>query len=627
MPYQFESGPTFPYPLRPSVYSEKEGVFRAEKSLDLSEEEKKIIVDFEASLFDELKEIKKISKDTHEVYVDALLTEAGQRMVEGIYKNGKELKNWTKQEMIKCSLDIEDKELLVDVYDAVFQDMFRQENVEDDKDIVLRRFSDIVKEKTGKDEDIRRPGIKVEEKISEDQAINIFANLELKEIPYKWRSGIHDFSVDWARNTIREQYQNSKGDVALVDNPRSICRLENPSNNKERPEKFKDFKHKIKSIQLELGESEEKIDKAKVIVLDIYRKYVNWQIADDLLLWSAAGVEGRDIFSQNDRQIERIDKFIYGVDESFDEKGNRNILTNWMKSKVVEIDNRIEEINEKYFVNSDEAILIANWILKEYGFDKDWKVLKRKTSKGTMGLLPKSKRLNMPKDMDRGLMEFLAKISHEIEGHILSHENSEALEIKLSIMRSYSTGGRDSILEEAGAKNVEDKTWEWISGTENLPESIYFLGIELKKNGGTFRDCLDLFVEMRAKKMGIKKDQIFKDEKTYEQIFNYSYDRAMRLFREHTQLDDNSGRITTSDQLKYLEQNKVTEVLLREGLESVLYVNGFDLYSVKQLLELGVLDETKVRKPKMVIVNKLWPALEKGIKEGKTIAEIVESLG
>lgn len=626
MPYQFESGPTFPYPLRPSVFAEKEGVFKAEKSLDLSEEEKKALLDFESGLFDELKEIKQIDKDTHEVYVGALMSDEGQRMVEVIYKKGGELKDWIKQEITKYGLDAEDKDLLADVYEAVFQDIFGQEKREDEEGVYFKKFAEVIKEKTGKEEEIKRPVAKVESRFSANEVIDIFSKLDLKAIPYRWRRNIHDYSSLWARETVKEQYRKSLGDVSKVENPRAICRLVVPSKNKLRLEKLKEFKQKIKSEQLRLGESEEKIDKAKVIVLDIYRKYTNWQIADDLLLWNAAGVEGKEIFKTNNRQAEAVDKFIYGVDESFDEAGNRNIMTDWMKKTVIEIESDKEEEGEKYRINSDEQMLVANWILKEYGYERDWKVIKRKSSVGTMSVNSNSKKVFIPNDSDRGIMEFLSVISHEIEGHALSHENTEALNLKLNIMKKYSAGGRDSILEEAGAKNVEDITWKWMTGKEKRPESIYFRSLELKKKGGTFRDCLGLIVEMRAKRLGVGREKMFEDRETFEQIFNYAYDRAMRIFREHTPLDDDSGKITTSDQLKYLEQSKVTERLKKEGVEEVLYVNGFDLYSVKQLLELGVLDKTKVKKPKMVIINKLWPVLEKGLKQGKTVTEIVREM-
>ncbi|HAI22322.1 TPA: hypothetical protein DCP77_00870 [Candidatus Collierbacteria bacterium] len=626
MPYQFESGPTFPYPLRPSVFAEKEGAFKVEKSLDLSEEEKKVLLGFESGLFDELKEIKKIDKDTHEVYVGALMNNEGQRMVEVIYKKGRELMDWTKQEMTKYGLDVGDKDLLADVYEAVFQDIFGREKKEDEEGVHFKKFVEVIKEKTGKEEEIKKPIAKVESRFSVDEVIDIFSKLDLKTIPYRWRRNIHDYSSLWARETVKEQYRKSLGDVSKVENPRAICRLVAPSENKERLEKLKEFKIKVKNEQLKLSESEEKIDRAKVIVLDIYRKYTNWQIADDLLLWNAAGVEGKEIFKTNNRQAEGVDKFIHGVDESFDEAGNRNIMTDWMKKTVIEVESDKEGEVEEYRVNSDEQMLIANWMLKEYGYEKDWKVIKRKSSVGTMSVNSNSKKVFIPNDSDRGVMEFLSVISHEIEGHALSHENTEALNLKLKIMKKYSAGGRDSILEEAGAKNVEDITWKWMTGKEKKPESVYFRSLELKKNGGTFRDCLGLIAEMRAKKLGVGREKMFEDEETFEQIFNYAYDRAMRLFREHTPLDDDSGKITTSDQLKYLEQSKVTERLKKEGVEEVLYVNGFDLYSVKQLLELGVLDKTKVKRPKMVIINKLWPVLEKGLKGGKTVTEMMREM-
>ena len=626
MSYEFEQGPVFPYPLRPSEYAGKEGTFVPEKKLELSEEEKKSLMDFESELFDELKEIKKKGKETHEVYVGALLEGKGKRMVEVIYKNGIELKEWTKKEAERLGLDMGDKDIAGDVYKAVFEDIFSENLLENDEGTIFSKFTEVIKENTGKEETIQRVIANNEKTLSEEELINIFSGLELKKIPIKWRKGIHDYTNKWAREVTKNQFWDCKGDVNKVENLKMICRLEDPDSNKSRLEEFKEFKLKIKKEQLKLGESEDKIDKAKVIVLDIYRKYINLLIADDLLLWNMAGEDGKEILKPSERRSEGIDKFIYGVGETFDKTGNRDVLTDWMRKTVDEIDKNFEETKDEIRINSDEAIDVANWIVKQYGFEDKWKVVRRKSGIQSLGIDSKTRKIYIPGEMNRGLMDFLSTISHEIEGHVLSHENSDALDIKLKIMEKYSAGGRDSILEEAGAKNVEDITWKWITGKENAPVTLYFRGLELKKKGGTFRDCLNLVAEIRAKELGFKSDQLFTDKDVFNQVFDKTYDRTLRLFREHTPLDDKSGRITSSDQLKYLEQKKVTEYLKKDGAEDVLYVNGFDLYSVKQLLELGVMDKTKVKLPKMVVMNKLWPALENGLKEGKTITEIVESL-
>jgi hypothetical protein len=138
---------------------------------------------------------------------------------------------------------------------------------------------------------------------------------------------------------------------------------------------------------------------------------------------------------------------------------------------------------------------------------------------------------------------------------------------------------------------------------------------------------LDLFFAIRAKRLGISKSGAINDSEMYGQVFEYAYDRAMWLFREHTSLDDRSGRVTTTDQLKYLEQARVANALVEQGVEEILFVNGFDIYSIKQLLELGVIDKTRVRRPKMVVANKIWPILRDGLAKEMTVKQILDEQG
>lgn len=182
-------------------------------------------------------------------------------------------------------------------------------------------------------------------------------------------------------------------------------------------------------------------------------------------------------------------------------------------------------------------------------------------------------------------------------------------------------------MAEAAGKKIEKETRIAIDGFEDRPEVNYYRGMQLRINGGTFKDCLKLFFEIRLKNDGNTMEKVFDDEEEYDKTFNYAYDRAMRLFREHTPLGDTSGRLTTTDQLKYLEQESVVKALKEQKLDAILYVNGPDLYSVMDLIRLGVFELDKIQKPKMIVAEKIWPILKKGLEDGKKIKEILDEAG
>ncbi|OGD72573.1 hypothetical protein A3K29_00270 [Candidatus Collierbacteria bacterium RIFOXYB2_FULL_46_14] len=655
MAYQIERGPAFPYPLRASSFVEQEGAFEPQEPLVLGEKEKKELLDFEEKLFEKLQRIKKIKINTHDVYPAALRSGVGKAMVELMYKQGTELHAWMNEIFESVGIpsekkddeedeDSEDtdkgseddgeikakrKKLKREMREATFQDIFESGQLKSGAEINFNKLSKIVSEERGEEVEIKRTFEYDDGEIEEEEVREAFEKFDPKSIHLSWRLRIHWFTDEWAREKTSKDFRDNNGDLGRIENLNKLCKLTHPERNLERLDGLRLMKREIQNMTREYEQGSDDLELAKVFILDIYRKYINKQLADDMLLWIGSGKDGKEIFDINPARMERYDRFLHGVGEEFDKRGNRVALTERINEIVRDIDASSQtEPTLEVDMTSDDEIRIAQWILKEYGFI-DCDVLKRKSAQSKMGMAYTKKRaiLYIPKSSKKDLVAYLTGVAHEIEGHLLSHRNWDAVDLPLTIMKRYPAGGRDEVLEEAGAKYVEDVTMKRITGNDNYPENIYLQGIELRKKGGTFRDCLDLFFNIRAKRLGKSKQDVFRDGDIYGQVFEYAYDRAMRLLREHTSLDDKSGRVTTTDQLKYLEQKKVAESLVSQGMEEVLFVNGFDVYSVKQLLELGIIDKTKVRRPKMVVANKIWPILRDGLARGLTVKQILDEQG
>jgi len=195
----------------------------------------------------------------------------------------------------------------------------------------------------------------------------------------------------------------------------------------------------------------------------------------------------------------------------------------------------------------------------------------------------------------------------------------------LSLLEEFSMG-RTGILSEAGAMWIEDQTKRQLVGMPRFAKPFYGLMLLEKQGGGSFKDCfrayLDAYTEINRQDL----DELMKDERKGQGIFKRAFSSALRIFRNQTPLDDESGFLPASSQLNYIEQELVAQTLFENGLGKILFLGGIDLYSLRDLQKLGFLDWEKVQEPKFAAAKEIWPVIKGALDQGKNLQEAIDAL-
>lgn len=579
------------YPLRPSEITRHPDFLADVKPLSLNEVEREEISKFEEPLFSELQRIKDISVSTHVIYPMAFANEEGSKIFAEIYL-GREVKSG--------------------------------------------------------------------EVFTEQEIIEGFFAADLASIPVESRGEAIIYSYKWAKERFFQEFQKAGGNTEEISNPERITRIVDVDQLIEKVKGLRDFKKYLKKLNRELT-NEDTLTEAKRIILRLYQRYVNVLIAKEYslgrvlaayprrdekeeealsLLRGTSRSTQRDRFSpeQASRTLERIDHFLAGTGVRIGQNGFFETiperLAKYAQTRATEPppDETPEyQRFNSYKVDAQQAKTLCEAILRSYGLtegDKAWRaVVPSKRVKGTLGVSTEKKEVRIPESFDHGLIDTLAVLAHEVEGHVLRHKNQEeSLGNDLRLTDELDTG-RDRILSEAAAMRIEDDTKQMMVGQKRESLPYYYLTLLAKREGGSFKDCFRTFFEAYAKrKYNLTLEEAVKDKKVYREIFDYTYDRVLRIFRRDTPLDDNSGFLPTSEQLVYIEQELIVDVLKERGLAKLLNVAGVDLYSLQELRQLGMLDLSKIEEPRLVVANDIWPKIKEGLDKGKPLEEVIKAL-
>ncbi|MGA2910977.1 MAG: hypothetical protein ABSE04_04245 [Candidatus Microgenomates bacterium] len=458
----------------------------------------------------------------------------------------------------------------------------------------------------------------------------IFMEADLSKIPKDKREKAHDFSYEWAKNKFTEELIASKGDVGGVENPVRIKRVVDPEDLAEEIKNLRILKAELKKEISQSGNNGDFFE-GQSVILNIYRKRVNVALAN---LYENEGVDSR--------KLERIDHFLNGIGSEFNAKGMFESipgrLRQYASKRKAELPIETPEYRKfnSVLVNSGQAKVLAEMVLNEYGLnsgDRKWNVV-IEDGRSTLAVQYKSgsdvvRKIAIPKNFERGLVDTLTVLAHEIEGHVLRHVNKElAGPVSLKLFEQKSMG-RTGILSEGAAMYIEGKTQEMVAGMKGRAEPYFFTGLESKMAGGSFKDVFLAIADLYSERnFGVPLKSLFEDKDKFQEAVDNSFRRAMRIFRRNTPLTDASGYAPTSDAIDYIEQETVLDFLMSEDnrgteISNLVYVAGLDLFSVFDLEKLGLLDLTKVEEPKMVTAKVVWPKIKAGLAAGQNIGQIL----
>ena len=102
---------------------------------------------------------------------------------------------------------------------------------------------------------------------------------------------------------------------------------------------------------------------------------------------------------------------------------------------------------------------------------------------------------------------------------------------------------------------VEDDTRNALVGFKRKAKPYYYAMLKEKSGGGSFKECLRISLEVRAKREhNMALEKLLANEELFNKVFQTAYSSTLRIFRNHTPLDDTSGYLPTSSHLDYIEQ-------------------------------------------------------------------------
>lgn len=591
--------PVYPFPLKPSEISRQETDSNI-KPIPLKESEILSLLNFEESLFNQVKEIKDISVSNHILYTEPLLTKQGQFLFTNIYIHFPEIKNQIDAYLKETDINIEDKKDKKKIWDSVSLDLIENTEKVEQGQFHFKNFKKLIINKGYKGKEVTI-NLFPSQNLDIKQVENIIKKSDIKDIPKEIRLKMDKHTSDMAEKTFKELLKKNNLNIKQISNPKRVVQIVDSQKLEEKITKLKEFKKEIKQLIKIKKEKEDNLPQAELIVLQIYRRFVNVSLARTYRL-----------DKKYDSNIEKLDHFINGVNLSFQtipQKLKEIATSDPQGSESTEIYKKYNKTK----INAELAKEIFEKVIEEYGWneiEEPWKVVIRKNNNPSLGVEPKSKEIRVPKNFNRGLIDSLSVLAHEIEGHVFVHVNSDNQPNNLKLISNYGLG-RSNVLKEGASTYIEEKTRKEISNMKKPIESQYLLlALITKENGGSFKECFKTIFDTYKNEKGF----------SFDICFQYAYNRALRIFRGITSLDDKSGKINNSDQLKYLEQEIVVEELKKKGLEKIVFIDGIDLVSIPDILKLGIIDFNKVAFPRMIIANKIWPIFKSQVDKNQKLS-------
>lgn len=469
------------------------------------------------------------------------------------------------------------------------------------------------------------------------EAVSVFLQADLEDVSFsKWRK-LEANSENWARDVFLEQVFDSRGDLENIKNPSRNIRVLNPDEVVGSVGRLRGLKQELKERERREERSEEgTLSEAKRIVLRLYREKVNTLLAQNLadVVAIASGQleragEPEEPRRDRSRTLARLDHFIQGVGLRINKQGLFETVpeefAQFLEQKVRSANTGKSETYERYAkhrVNFDQAKRVARTLFRYYGQEDGdlWEI--RSWPKGYFNTPVGDGKyyLDIPEGLDRPLPDFLSVLAHE-KVHLFRYFNKKAVDLAL-IQRS-STARQEGLFESA-TMYVEEVTAREAFDTEDRNVRAYYWIIKEKEEGGSFKECFMAALQARVGgEQGLQ--QLFGDKQEFMKEGKEAYRQTLRIFRAGgMSLNDRSGYAANSEEMAYQEYGLVWEKMEKLGMTKALCISGVDVYSLSDLLRLGVLDLDKIVEPQWIVLNKIWPTMKRELDDGKSLDEAID---
>lgn len=477
----------------------------------------------------------------------------------------------------------------------------------------------------------------------------------LKTLNGTERSEFAGRSETFASDELKEKLLNNYRETGSIDStfiksPERINVLIDPQKTLKKMTLYRDFRRNLKHLLREEGEKTNNLSFAKREVLSLYKNRVNELIADqfesavaiknlvDVLGIGALSEEEKTILeifsglSSPEKNLARYDKFLNGANKAPASSGNYDQLTPEMKNYAEKISleyeqnalNKARLIKEKGLdsaklfeegIEKDDFIKMTEAALEHYDIrsslpeseynpdregpapDNKWQFIVRESYK-SMLVNSKQKVIKSPVTKKSVIDAISVMLGHEIEGHVLQHENKSKLPLRLFKRVG---AGRSEIFAEGGAMFNQDIVTQEAFGFRSLPHAHYVRSMTRKLEGGNYLDCIKSFFESAQRVALLERASGELDEAVFlkktEDNLELAIERTKRFFKAPLDLNSSSSLLSKSKETVYLEQLVLLEKLREAGLEKFAYIGGANFTALASLHKIGMLNMQNMKRP------------------------------
>lgn len=608
------------YPERTSLSVERQiQRFQEAEPLNLTEQDRQELLNWEAPLGDTLEAAVKPSSSSFDFPIDYLLTREGKEALCDIFP-------YTSFDMgLLYSIETpEDAKKFMYQYSASFFVAEKDVDPNEDED----------------EEEMTKPEVR---------------NFKLRRQDFRERA------ERYVTDIFVEQYQNYLDGLINFDeihDPVFITITGSAKKGLARIGGLKDFRTSLKEIVTELEHFDadtSELKEAKKIVLKMYRTRVNEYLAEGYIhrygLKAKADVLGIESLTDDEqnllnmlppmslRNVDRIDKFLEGVegemvDQDYLQVSSRLVAEARQKLaqyEMVNIQSSRDEMLRKRGLDpqkiTDKPIKaeeMKSWFTEMLAAhdipiapdgaknsEQGWR-LNIEEGRKTISITGNVKKVNIPASFSRPIYNALPVARHE-NGHVLQHENRRTIPLKLFAKRG---ADRGSIFTEAGGKFLETELEQEVFGLP--PQEAFNLGyifaIDARLKGGSFKDCFQAFLDPQLRLLDARQISApigsAELDKERARLVRESFNRTLRNFRNSFALEQSIPYVGESRATVYLEQLLLVENLKKIGHLDLAFIARTNFTTLTYLKQLGFLDESKLIAETNVARDVIWPRIK-----------------
>ncbi|OGM61021.1 hypothetical protein A2955_01615 [Candidatus Woesebacteria bacterium RIFCSPLOWO2_01_FULL_37_19] len=430
---------------------------------------------------------------------------------------------------------------------------------------------------------------------------------------------------------FKKEFLDGDGNVENVPNPKRVVEARNTEKLLEELIGLRGFKKDLKLLAHKIVEEEKDPDlrEAKLIVTDLYRRYINLQTVEryeygaiitnqetksdtdlEILKLLTPGVKGlakEDRFAPDNasKTLQRIDRFIYGMGMHIDPFGELHFrsvtdeLEDYAEEKLKQIK---PEKDEDLRVNAEQQVRLTGMLFEQSGRSNWGYILEEGRTR--MDVRP-SKEMG-----DKVLIgdKFNRTPASAVKGasmegvHALRIENRRnVFEGNLRLYEKYA--GRYSALMAAAEEYVAGRATE-VFGSQKWEAMPYIYAIVKKRSqGASFREGFIAGIEARAKLAGKNVTDFVRDAK--DTTLEGTFANTLSVWGRSADLEEYSSNVAHTGELSYLEGELIAKKLEGTELWPILFLSGPDLYTICDLTRLGFADFRKAKALDMSFMDKV----------------------